>query len=267
MYTALSWGCGVQSTAIVEMALDGIFEIPDLVIHSDTGWERRATEEIREFYSDRWVKLGINVEVVHGGDIRAEGAADHIHIPFFTSNGGPLRRQCTRHFKIMPMRRRIRELIGFYASSPPHPPEGSVEQWLGISWDEWQRVRHSDVKFIVNRWPLIEKRITRNDCVDFLESHVLPVPAKSACVCCPYRSASEWLEMRDTAPLEFDDAVAFDEANRHNPLSDGGGSTSEELYIYRRGPLSSAKLMEHASGERRGKQLPLVVCESGHCFV
>jgi len=116
--------------------------------------------------------------------------------------------------------------------------------------------------------------MTLNDCVDYLEEHNLPVPVKSACIGCPYRSASEYLTRRPEfieglkheAPEEWEQATAFDEANRNNPLARRGGSTADELYIYKRGPLAEADLEADAARERQGKQLPLIVCEDGYCM-
>lgn len=274
MMRFLSWGCGVQSTVLGEMSARGELEPLDAVITADTGWERRATYEIRDFYAKRWREMGLHVEIVSVGDIRRLGATEHINIPFWTSSGGPLKRQCTFHFKIMPIRRRIREYLGYHPSNPPHPPANSAELWLGISLDEWTRAKPGWVKFVAHRWPLLERKMARLDCVKWLESLCLPVPPKSACVCCPYRRASEWLEMREQAPDEFEAAVEFDEKNRHNPLAENGGSTADALYIYKSGnqpePLISANLEADAMRERRRYgdiQIPMMFCESGHCWV
>ena len=265
---ALSWGCGVQSTTLAVMSALGDADPLDVVITADTGWERKATYEAREFYTAWLQERGVRVEVVSGGDIRRDGAAIHIHIPFFTSGGGPLRRQCTRYFKIIPVKRRLREIAGYDATKPPHPPAGTIELWLGISWDEWTRMKQSRVKFITHRWPLTEGKITRNACIDYLEAHGLLVPVKSACVGCPYRRASEWLEMRNDAPDDWRDVVDFDESNRHNPLAERGNSAVDALYVYSRAvPLATADLEADAKRERRGKQVPLFICEEGYCLV
>jgi hypothetical protein len=263
----LSWGCGVQSTTLAVMAALGDLDSLDAVITADTGWERARTYEARDFYVDWLTSHGVRVEVVTGGNIRRLGAEEHIHMPFWTSDGGPLHRQCTGYFKVMPIRRRIRELMGYHPSSPPHPLPKSVELWLGISLDEYTRMRASRVKFITHRWPLIERRMTRQDCIDFLVEHDLPVPPRSACVGCPYRSASGWMEMRQDMPDEWAAAVEFDEAVRRNPLANSG-STAEALYVWQRSePLAEADLEEAARREKPGKQLPLMICESGHCWI
>lgn len=260
---AISWGCGVQSTAMAVMSTLGDLEQVDIVITADTGWERKATYEARDFYA-RWLREhGQNVEIIQAGNIR--GDRNDGHMPFWSTSGGPLRRQCTGEYKIRPIKRRLRELIGFDARKAPHPPQDSIETWLGISLDEYTRMHQSTVKFIKNSYPLIEKRISRNDCVEYLKAHKLPVPVKSACIGCPYRAASEWLEMRDSSPGEFADAVDFDEEIRD--LYERPGLEDDFVYLYKKAvPLNEADLERDAKRERRGKQLPLMICESGYCM-
>lgn len=98
-YRVLSWGCGLQSTTLGEMSARGDLPRLDLIITADTKWEREVTYKTRAFYSDRWRKMGMRVEIVTIGNVREQGAEGHIHIPFFTDGGGPMRRQCTPHFK------------------------------------------------------------------------------------------------------------------------------------------------------------------------
>lgn len=263
----LSWGCGLQSTVIGEMSARG--DLPKCaVIHADTGWERKRTIETRDFYTardgpgrsyHRWP-----------GHQTSRRKGTHSHSVFYGHGRAPLQRQCTRHFKITPCKRKVRECLGFDASKPPHPKPGAAILWLGITVDEWTRVEPSRVKFIENRYPLLTERMDRRDCADWLKALNLPVPIKSACVCCPYRRASEWIDMRDSAPLEWRDAVEFDELNRDNPLAQRANSTADELYVYREAePLAEADLEAHAKRESQyyGTQLPMFACESGFCGV
>lgn len=270
-FKSLSWGCGTQSTALAAMSALGDMPKLDAIITADTGWERKKTYEIRDFYKGWLEERGIPVYIVSSGNVRNDGAKEHIHIPFWTETGGPLRRQCTKDFKIDPIKRLLRTLLGYPLGKPPHPPAGSVEQWLGISLDEYQRMNSSRVQYIIHRYPLVEERITRQDCINYLDSKGLPIPIKSACIGCPYRQASEWLSMKKEAPEEWQEAVEFDEKNRHNPLATKtGGSTADRLYIYKNGkgiPLQMANLEADAERERKSKQLPLILCESGYCHV
>ena len=158
-------------------------------------------------------------------------------------------------------------MLGFDKSKSPHPPASSIEMWLGISLDEFTRMNQSTVKFIINRYPLIEQRITRNDCIDYLQAHGLPVPVKSACIGCPYRAASEWIEMRDQSPDEFEDALQFDESVRITTRLQRVDYKNDMTFIYKKAePLETADLEHDAAHERQGKQLPLMICESGYCM-
>jgi 3'-phosphoadenosine 5'-phosphosulfate sulfotransferase (PAPS reductase)/FAD synthetase len=133
--------------------MSALGELPklDVVITADTGWERQATYDARDFYKDWLEAHGLRVEIVSAGNVKTDGAVEHIHIPFFTSDGGPLQRQCTHHFKIIPVKRRLREIAGYHATEAPHPPAGEIELWLGISWDEFTRMNKSRVQFIRHR--------------------------------------------------------------------------------------------------------------------
>ena len=267
-FRVLSWGCGAPSTTLGVLSALGELEPLDLIITSDTGWERQVTYDARDFYAAWFRERGIRVEMIEGGDIRREGALEHIHMPFWTDTGGGLQRQCTREFKVRPIKRKVREVLGYLPSTPPAPAAGAVEQWLGFTWDEVGRMRESDVAFMVHRYPLVEKRMTRDDCERFLAFHDLPVPVKSACVGCPFRRASEYLQMQQDAPEEWEQAVEFDEQNRHNPFADCG-SDADRLYIYKNRkmaptPLKDADLEADAARERN-KQMMLPMCD-GPCY-
>lgn len=263
-FTYLSWGLGTQSTYLGILAVQGEIEKPDAIVHSDTGWERRHSLEIKPFYTKYFEDAGIPVIVTQAGNIRELGAAEHIHIPFYTSDGGPLRRQCTNHFKIVPQKRAMRKLAGFDATKPPHPKAGQIIQQIGFSYDEYTRMKDSRIAYLKKEYPLIDMKITRNDCISGIKEAGLPLPEKSSCVGCPYRKASGWLDMKINSPDEFADAVAFDKENRHNPLAERGGSTADELYLWRGLiPLDEVDFEAHAKREKKNKQLPLMICNNG----
>src|SRR5438270_7909521 len=75
-------------------------------------------------------------------------------------------------------------------------------------------MRNSDVAYIVNRYPLVERRLTRRDCIEWLKGNSYPVPPKSACLGCPYHNDSLWREMKRDRPEEWNDTVTFDRAIR-----------------------------------------------------
>lgn len=258
-FRAIAWGGGLPSTTMVAMSIEGDLPAVDAVLHCDPGWERQWTRETVDDYSGRIRRAGGHVEVLETGDIKRDGAGRHLHMPLWTATGGPLRRECTGYYKMMPQRRRVRQLLGYDASRAPAPAAGAVEQWLGFTWEEWKRARPSSVAYIVNRWPLLELRMTRTDCADYLQSHGYPVPRPSACVGCPYRAASSYAEMRDTCPDEFAQAVEFDRRVRCNELvGRRGGSTQDEVFVYSRGgALEDADFDRDAGRERAGVPLRL----------
>lgn len=123
-----------------------------------------------------------------------------------------IRRQCTTTTKIEPIRRKVRELAGLTRKrSPKHPV---VEQWLGISLDEVIRMKPSREAWQLNRFPLIERRMTRRDCLEWLKRHGYPTPPKSACLGCPFHSNAMWRSIRDDDPAAWADTVAVDHAIR-----------------------------------------------------
>ncbi len=74
--------------------------------------------------------------------------------------------------------------------------------------------------------------------------------------------------MRENAPDEWREVCEFDEANRHNPLAERGGSNADELYIYKHGvALANADLEADAERERKSTafQIPLI-CGDGPCW-
>ena len=121
-----------------------------------------------------------------------------------------LRRQCTREYKIEPIERAVRSFLGV-----KRVPRGvRVEALIGISWDEVQRMKPSRTPWVDNRYPLVDARLTRRDCLRIAAEAGLAEPKKSACVFCPFHDDKYWLNLRDNHPEEFARAVAFDVAIR-----------------------------------------------------
>ena len=136
-------------------------------------------------------------------------------IPVFTRNhngekGMVPNRSCTLDFKINPIRAKAKELAGIKRGQT----EPTVTQWIGISWDELQRVKESRDKWAVNRWPLIEMKLRRHDCLRWMEAKGYPAPPRSACSFCPFHSDTEWRRLKLEEPEAFAQAVDFDKRLR-----------------------------------------------------
>ncbi len=250
----LSLGAGVQSTALALMAAVGeIDPMPDAAIFADTGWEPQAVYDQVAWLRDR---LPFPIQVTTAGNIRdgilarrSTKGGRYAAIPWFIKNpdgsAGMGRRQCSSEYKLTPIMREVRALLG--ASARARIAAGAVEVWIGISRDEASRMKPARQKYMVNRWPLIERNITRAECLSWLKANGYHEPPKSACIGCPFHNQAMWKEMRDHRPEEFADAVAIDAALR---VGDARGMRGEEFMHSARIPLAEA--VELASNSDQG---------------
>ena len=234
--TVLSLGAGVQSSTLALMAMHGAIKAPDVAIFADTGAEPQAVyhwlrqlETLVSFpichvAKDRGLTTHIE-ESVQGQ--RFAGAPFFTESPHHTTTAGQLRRQCTREFKITPINQKIRELLGMKKGQ--RVPKGTcVTQYIGISLDEVARMKPAREKWIKTEWPLVDLRMTRHDCLNWLKRHGYPEPPRSACVYCPYRSNAEWRKLKDTDPDGWNEALHIDTLIR-----DGVRGTTHKLYLHR----------------------------------
>ena len=232
--TVISLGAGVQSSVMAIMAAKGDFPPVDCAIFADTGYEPKAVYTYLEFLKKI---LPYPVYLVEKGNIRddmlaAKGTTNFVVAPFFTQNKitgkkGMVMRQCTNDYKIQPIRTKIRELCNV-KKGKHFPKDKYVEQWIGISTDEAGRMKPARDKYILNRHPLIEAKMSRQDCIDYLKKEKIPLPEKSACIVCPYHNDAYWHFMKTERPSEFADAVDFDKQVRNISRKE-----DEQLYAHR----------------------------------
>ena len=210
----LSLGAGVQSSTLAMMAAAGeIGPMPDAAIFADTGWEPKKVHE----YLD-WLEKQLPFpvyRVMNGGGLleAIKGNGRFAAVPFFTLNGGMGRRQCTGEFKIIPVQKKIRELLGY--EKYKRIPEGAATVWIGISTDESIRMKPSQVKWINHRWPLIENGMSRMQCLEWFEQHNMPQPPKSSCLGCPFHSDKQWIEIKNGDQDEWFETVEIDRFIRY----------------------------------------------------
>ncbi len=222
----LSVGAGVQSTALALMAVHGeVGPLPDAMIFADPQAETGATMKHLDWLESEVIRRANGRMAVHrvsAGSItesierRATGDPERfVSAPFFTANGGMGRRQCTREFKVEPLTKKQRELLGYKPRQ--RIPAGSCEVWIGISTDEVVRAGAAFDRWVVNRHPLLEQRMSRHDCKLWLINNGYQVPPKSACVFCPYRSNTEWRWLKDSDPDAWTEACRIDALIRNTP--------------------------------------------------
>ena len=206
MIRVQSFGAGVQSVTLLHMALRNEIERPDLVIFADTKCEPAHVYRVVERDQKACEKAGLPFAVVFRSNL-ADAPFDEaqVRVPLFTRapNGdiGMLFRTCTDKHKVAPIRQELRRR-----------GVKKAELWLGMTVDEITRVKPSAVGWITNRYPFIELGMRRGDCEAFLDRHGIEA-AKSACVFCPYRSATMWRAVK-AIPDDWEAAVAYDASIR-----------------------------------------------------
>ena len=235
MLNVLSLGAGVQSSTMALMCAHGeITPMPDAAIFADVGAEPK---HVYEYLSYLETVLPFPVyRVMKGGGLTnsiVESVTGNKRIaiaPFFTESkngGGQLRRQCTKEFKIEPIIGKVRELLGLKKGE--RAAKGiQVVQYIGISTDEASRMKPSRNHYIENRWPLIEKKMSRADCLRWIERHGYARPGKSACTFCPYHDDALWRDMKLNDPASFAEAVEVDRLIRN-----GVRGTNQRVFIHR----------------------------------
>ena len=267
-FRCLSLGAGVQSSLLLILAAQGHLPKIQFALFSDTGWEPKSVyTHLDRLEREVAAPAGIKVFRVSSGNIRRD-ALDPDHrfssMPLFIKNpdggNGMTRRQCTGEYKIKPLQAKVRELLGY--PYPARIPAGVfVEQWIGISRDEFHRAKDADVRYMRNRFPLLDLDLTREDCLRLLAENGFPDTPKSSCLGCPVHSDRQWRQIRDQSPEEWADVVSFDAAIRAGSARANatGSPLLGSAYLHRsRLPVDQAPIDRLSRAERRGQQLDLL---------
>lgn len=224
----LNLGAGVQSCALALMSARGELEKLDFAIFADTGWESRATYDYLDWLEARvpFPVLRVRRDGPNLGDYLIEGVElpqkGRQHAPFFLAPDGMMSKQCSKEFKTRVIHAALRQLLGLgYRQRGPRAPV--VEQWLGMTIDELQRITVSEKVYLHHRYPLIERRMAKRDLYPWYEQRQLPIPPKSSCIFCPLQLPSR---LRTTLqhPTDGPRLVAFDAAIRPGYRGMNGGA-------------------------------------------
>ena len=222
-WNVLNLGAGVQSSCLALMAAKGeITPMPDFAVFADTQAEPQSVYKWLDWLEQQ---LPFPVYRVTKGNLTEDSLKVHIAkeghervqrlIPAFGvledgTKTAAIGRSCTADYKIKAIIGKIRNECGILRGQKII----TVTQWIGISWDELQRAKSASHAFTQHRFPLIEKRMRRHDCMEWMLQHGYPEPPRSACVYCPFHSDTEWRRLRDEEPQEFQKAIEFDKQLR-----------------------------------------------------
>lgn len=211
MLSVISYGGGVQSSALIVLATQGEIHATHALFANvgDDSEHPETLRYVREVMTPWAAARGVEVVELHRtmvktGETRTlwghmQQLAKSVPIPVRNAReGAPIgRRTCTADYKIRVVARWLRE-HGARRDTPALIA-------MGISWDEIERLNTSKRSASWERtWhPLIDRRLTREDCKRIIERAGLPVPPKSSCFFCPFHRPSAWQRMRTHEPVLF----------------------------------------------------------------
>lgn len=197
--------------------------------------------------------------------------------------------RCSFDYKRRPITRTVKHLCGGRGAWK----DARVEQWIGYSTDETGRMKTADecrcghnrvrrasggrsflqihtpdgctrcsctewAPWQVNRWPLIELGMSRDDCTTWLLDHGRPLPPRSSCWFCPNRPAAFHTWLRREHPELFDQAVELDEFLRH-----GINGLRGQAYLH---PSATPLATAVTDGSAEPADHETLDCEAGVCF-
>lgn len=237
----LNLGAGVQSTTLYLMSMRGECPRFECAIFADTGEESQATYAHLE-----WLKSLNGPPILvrsrgRLGDHLMVGQNSTGHhfaaIPAYTTKTDTpsstdvavTRRQCSKEYKVSLIEQTIkREVLGLKPRQRL-PKDHGVVQHFGISQDEagratrlwerhhigtWTESKKTGKRRLIKspfppRFILIERMMTRANCLDYLHDKVPHKTPRSACVFCPFHSDAEWQEVR-SVESDWNRAVQVD---------------------------------------------------------
>lgn len=255
--TVWSCGGGTQSAAIAALIVSGELPKPDAAVISDTGREASSTWRYYEsVLRPKLAAVGVDlIRLPHSFDGNGWNTVDlwggkdgkTALVPAYTTHVERAQlsqtgKFCSNEWKARPVERYYRSL-GLAG--------GRI--WIGFSIDEYQRMRSFDPDAKWNHeYPLIERRMSRGDCVALVTRMGWPPPPRSSCWMCPYRVDAEWRNLKATDPADFDAAIAFEAQMQ---------AVDPTLYLHRSGrPIAQVNFNE-SQGDMLGDG-----CASGMCF-
>jgi len=273
--SVISYGGGVQSTALVVLATQDIIDA-DIALFANVGDDSEFPDTldyvrnvITPWAAERGVKVHELKKRMIRGDRKGEietvysrltrPGSKSIPIPLRGSEiGKPSNRSCTTDFKI--------KVVGRWLKTHGATAENQASVAIGISVDEYQRATSKITEDYESvHYPLLDMRISRAECAEILRGAGLPVPPKSACYFCPLARPSRFAELRRDRPdlfLKAADLEALLNNRRH-------GQGKDPLYLTRFGkPLTEAiPVAQDALFGFDEYGMDTDECDEGYCFV
>lgn len=312
----LSIGMGTQSCALALMSAAGDLPKLDAVIFADTQGELPETYTYAEYVESRLSEAGIPFVRVTAGNLEqallaVEPTTNNPTPPAHVLNpdgskGKILGYRCSYDYKRRIITREVKRLTGGRGAWK----RANVEQWLGFSTDEIGRCKPADEcrcghkrvrppkekggpagghmpacdrcaceafdPWQINRWPLIELGMRREDTIRWFGDHGHPTPPRSACWFCPNSRNPRWAALKADHPDLWERACTLDEAIRDGSGFNARGNqefAGQQFLHDSRIPLRNADLRaawERAVDDGQGDLFDGAAlgldCSAGVCF-
>jgi len=214
-YSAVAYGGGTNSTAmLIGFVNRGIK--PDLILFADTKGERPDTYTFISIFS-KWLTDHDMPEIIF-----VERGEFTTKVGQVIGNG--LEKQCIEQKVLPSLAYGYRGCSDQYKIRPQHryiskiekvqelwKQKKSIVKYIGYDNDEWYRLRTSNDPKYENKYPLIEWKWGRKECVKAIEKAGLPQPKKSSCFFCPAMRKSEILAMNKIFPDLVQRAIKIEE--------------------------------------------------------
>lgn len=260
----ISYGGGVQSTALLVLAAKREIDYATLLFANvgDDSEHPSTLAYVRGIAEPYAASAGLELHWLYR--TRRDGSTEtlmerlnrpgirSIPIPVRMANGAPGRRSCTADFKIKVVGRWLRQ-HGATATAP-------ATVGIGISVDEIHRAnrRRSEPCELID-YPLLDLGLRREDCEQIIKDAGLPVPPKSSCFFCPFRTVDAWRMQRQAEPELFAQAVALEETVNSRRAAMG----RDPVFLTRFGrPLAEAISARNETLPGEGEDSS---CDSGWC--
>jgi 3'-phosphoadenosine 5'-phosphosulfate sulfotransferase (PAPS reductase)/FAD synthetase len=187
----LSFGGGVDSTALMLLLLDKNIKFETVFVDHETDYPE--TYEYVEYLKEKGFKI-TSIKP----SVSWKGTFSSVYDYFYFHKSIPLIpfRICTDKFKVRTFNKYVKTPCVIY---------------LGYDYDEVKRVEKQKnrklKKGIKHEYPLIENKLTRNGCIDYIKSHNLKIPRKSGCFICPFQRKKDWRDLEVKHPDLFQKAL------------------------------------------------------------
>lgn len=224
------WSCGggVDSTAVAVLIWQRELPPPDYALMIDVGYEPQTTwNYARDVLTPKLAEVGVKLTILRTRDYSDNELIKdgHVVIPAYRlqpdGTTSKLHTHCSSPWKARVAKRWLRA-------------QGvkQCEQWLGIAADEQRRAVPDQHAWVRTRWPLIERGLTRADCIYLIGQAGWPMPERTSCYMCPHRSEGDWRRLVARSPQDFKRACEIEEAIQQ---------THPDVYLHRSGkPLRIA---------------------------